>query len=467
MAVAVLAPQPRTDLAGIPEQVARARSAFDAGRTRSLEWRTAQLRALEAMCSEQADDFIDALHADFGKPPIEALAADVAQGKQEAAAARKKLKKWTRPERVGGIPMMGRSYIHREPLGVVLIISPWNYPVGLLLAPLAGAIAAGNAAVLKPSEVTPHVSAALARHVATYLDPDAITLVEGGVDETTSLLAQRFDHIFYTGGGTVGRIVMQAAAKNLTPVTLELGGKSPCLVDRDVDMKITARRIAWGKFVNAGQTCIAPDYVLVHRDREEELVRELETATREFYGDDPKATADYARIVDGRHHERLSKLLTDGEVAFGGETDPETNYIAPTVLRSVSPESPVMQQEIFGPILPVLPVADMGDAIDFVNQREKPLALYVFSEHEAVQDRVLDETSSGGVCVNGTVMHIMDAKVPFGGVGPSGMGAYHGRHSFETFSHRKAVLRRGFRFDPKMLYPPYSERKRKILQRFL
>jgi aldehyde dehydrogenase (NAD+) len=419
------------------------------------------------MCSEEADDFIEALRADFGKPPIEALAADVAQGKQEAAAARKKLGKWTRPERVGAIPGIGRSYVHREPLGVVLIISPWNYPVGLLLSPLAGAIAAGNTAVLKPSEVTPHVSAALARHVARYLDPEAITLVEGGVEETSALLAERFDHIFYTGGGTVGRIVMEAAAKNLTPVTLELGGKSPCLVDREVDLKTTARRIAWGKFLNAGQTCIAPDYVLVHRDREEELVRELEAAARDFYGADPKRSADYARIVDRRHHERLSKLLGDGEVAFGGETDPETNYLAPTVLRHVSPESPVMQQEIFGPILPVLPVADLAEAIDFVNERDKPLALYVFSEDEAAQDRVLAETSSGGACVNGTVMHIMDARVPFGGVGPSGMGAYHGRHSFETFSHRKAVLRRGFRFDPKMLYPPYSERKRRILQRFL
>lgn len=462
-----MSPTPHAEIAGIPDTVARLRRAYDAGRTRPLAWRRQQLEALKAMCTERADEFIEALRADLGKPPIEALAADVAQGKTEAAGALRKLNKWTRPERIGRIPFIGRSFVMREPLGVVLIISPWNYPVGLLLSPLAGAIAAGNAVLLKPSEVTPHTSAVLARYVGEYLDPEAITLVEGGVPETTALLDERFDHIFYTGNGHVGRIVMAAAAKHLTPVTLELGGKSPCLVDRDVDVAMTARRIAWGKFLNAGQTCIAPDYVLVHREREEELVRELELATRSFYGDDPKTTPDYARVVNGRHHERLTKLLESGRPAFGGEIDAEQNYLAPTVLRDVAPDSPIMQEEIFGPILPVLAVDDMDEAVEFVNRREKPLALYIFTRDDAVEEKVLRETSSGGVCVNGTVMHIMDARVPFGGVGPSGQGAYHGRHTFETFSHRKAVLKRGFRFDLKMLYPPYSDRKRKIVQRFM
>ncbi len=458
---------PHTEIAAIPDTVARLRRAFDAGHTRPLAWRRAQLEALKALCTDRADELVEAMAADFGKPPVEALAADVSQGKMEAAGALRNLKKWTRPERKGPIPLIGRSFVLREPLGVALIISPWNYPVGLLLSPLAGALAAGNAAVLKPSEVTPHTSAALARCVRDYLDPEAVALVEGGVAETTALLEERFDHIFYTGNGHVGRVVMKAAAEHLTPVTLELGGKSPCLVDRDVDVATAARRIAWGKFVNAGQTCIAPDYVLVQRDREDELVHELEVATRSFYGDDPKTTPDFARVVNGRHHERLSKLLESGRPAFGGEADAEQNYIAPTVLQGVSPDAPVMQEEIFGPILPVLPVDDMDEAIAFVNQRDKPLALYVFSRNEEVQRKVLERTSSGGACVNGTVMHIMDTRVPFGGVGPSGQGAYHGRHTFETFSHRKAVLKRGFRFDLKMMYPPYGERKRKVVQRFM
>lgn len=458
---------PQTEITEISNAVARLRNAYESGRTRPLAWRRQQLEGLKAMCTERADEFVEALRADFGKPPLEALLMDVSQGKTEAAAALRNLKKWTRPQRIGPIPLMGRTFVLREPLGVALIISPWNYPIGLLLSPLAGAIAAGNAVMLKPSEVTPHTSAALARHVPEYLDPEAIALVEGGVPETTALLEERFDHIFYTGNGHVGRIVMEAAAKNLTPITLELGGKSPCLVDRDADIAITARRIAWGKFVNAGQTCIAPDYVLVHRDREEELVGALEAVTREFYGDDPKAAPEFARVVNRRHHERLAKLLESGHPAFGGEVDAEQNYIAPTVLRGVTPDSPIMQEEIFGPILPVLPVEDMNEAIRFVNERDKPLALYVFTQDDAVEEKVLQETSSGGVCVNGTLMHIMDARAPFGGVGPSGQGAYHGRHSFETFSHRKTVMKRGFRFDLKLMYPPYSDRKRKIAERFM
>jgi aldehyde dehydrogenase (NAD+) len=291
--------------------------------------------------------------------------------------------------------------------------------------------------------------------------------VEGGVEETTALLEQRFDHIFYTGNGRVAQIVMAAAAKHLTPVTLELGGKSPCIVAEDADIDVAARRIAWGKFINAGQTCIAPDYVLVHESKEEALVEALEQAVHDFYGDDPKTSSDYTRIVDHRHHARLSTLLEDGQLAFGGQLDPEQNYIAPTVLRNVSPDSRVMSEEIFGPILPILRIRSIDEAVDFVNARDKPLALYLFTADSKVEDDVLARTSSGGACVNGTLLHIMDARLPFGGVGPSGMGAYHGRHSFETFSHRKSVLTRGTRFDPKLMYPPYSERLAKLMQRFL
>jgi aldehyde dehydrogenase (NAD+) len=467
MSAAESLPEPHFEIESIPALVSRLRASFDTGRTRSLEWRSEQLRQLIKMHEDHKDEFVQALHDDFGKPTFEAFASDVGQGKTEAKNALKNLKKWTRPERVGGIPMMGRGRILREPLGVVLIISPWNYPMGLLLSPLAGAIAAGNAVVLKPSEVTPHVSAALARRIPQYMDPEAITLVEGGVEETTALLEQRFDHIFYTGNGRVAQVVMEAAAKNLTPVTLELGGKSPCIVHEDADIETAARRIAWGKYINAGQTCIAPDYVLVHESKEEALIEALATSVKDFYGANPKETPDYARIVNNRHYDRLSTLMKDGTPVYGGELDSEQCYVAPTALRNVSPDSAIMQEEIFGPILPILTIRSIDEAVDFVNEREKPLALYLFTKDRAVEEDVLARTSSGGACVNGTLMQIMDARMPFGGVGPSGTGAYHGRHTFETFSHRKSVLTRGTRFDPKIMYPPYGERITKLIQRFM
>jgi aldehyde dehydrogenase (NAD+) len=462
-----LRPGPSTDAREIPGIVDTLRITFESGHTRSLEWRRDQLKRLRQMVRDHEDELVQALAADFGKPEIEARMMDVGQVPIEVGLALRKLKKWTRPERVGGLPFLGRSRIVREPLGVVLIIAPWNYPVGLLLSPLVGAIAAGNCAVLKPSEVTIHTSAVLARRVREYLDPAAIAIVEGGVPETTSLLEQRWDHIFYTGGGRVGRLIMKAAAEHLTPVTLELGGKSPCIVDADVDVRVAARRIAWGKFINAGQTCVAPDYLLVHERREDELIRELGTAIREFYGDDAVAGGDYAQLVDERHHQRVANLMRGEKVAIGGRVDVERRAIEPTVLREVSPEAPIMQEEIFGPVLPVLAVKNVQDAIDFINERDKPLALYVFSRDEEVQQEVVERTSSGGVCVNGTVLQLSNPNLPFGGVGESGTGAYHGRHSFETFSHRKSVLTRGLRFDPSLFYPPYKGWKSRLLKRAL
>jgi len=461
------APQPRFDVDRIPEIAQRLRQTFDSGKTRSLDWRRGQLQAIHDMMAAEGDVLVEALQADLRKPTLEAWAADIGAMKMESKSAIKSLKKWTRPEKIGLLPIPGRMRVIREPLGVVLIISPWNYPVQLLFSPLVGAIAAGNCALLKPSEITPHTSAALASMLPKYLDSDAIMLVEGAVDETTALLEERWDHIFYTGNSTVGRIVMQAAVKNLTPVTLELGGKSPCIVDKDVDVKITAHRIAWGKFMNAGQTCIAPDYVLVHRDREEELIEALQSCVTEFYGDDPKASPDFARIVNERHHRRVSRLIKDGTPAVGGECDEADCYVAPTVLRGVSVESTVMSEEIFGPVLPVLPIDDVEEAIAIVNKGEKPLALYLFTRDAKVENEVLSRTSSGGVCVNGTILHLMNPRLPFGGVGESGMGAYHGRHSFETFSHRKSVLTRDMRFDPKIMYPPYSSFMTKLVKKFL
>lgn len=460
-------PSSRSELDRIPGLVAGLRASFDAGRTRPLAWRREQLEGVRALLGDHGDEFVAALHADLRKPTLEAWAADVGATRQEARLALRNLKKWTRPERVGLLPIPGRAKVIREPLGVVLIIAPWNYPVQLLLSPLIGAIAAGNCAVLKPSEVTPTTSALIARILPEYLDPDAIAVVEGAVDETTALLGERFDHIFYTGNGRVARVVMEAAAKNLTPVTLELGGKSPCIVDENVDVAIAARRIAWGKFMNAGQTCIAPDYVLVHESREEELLGELGAAVSEFFGPRPQATPDYARVVNRRHHRRLAALLKDGEVVVGGETDEDDCYIAPTVLRNVSPDSHLMADEIFGPILPVLRVGSIAEAIDFVNAREKPLALYVFTRNGEVEREVLERTSSGGVCVNATILHLMNPEMPFGGVGPSGIGAYHGRHSFETFSHRKSVLSLGLKWNLKLMFPPYTSFRTRMVKRFL
>jgi aldehyde dehydrogenase (NAD+) len=463
-------PQPHTDPDAIEGLAERLRETFRAGRTLPLDWRRGQIEQIGRMMKENADELVAALHADLGKPTLEAFTADLAAVKGEADLALKKLSRWTRPQKVS-TPLSqrpARARIVREPLGVVLVIAPWNYPVQLLLSPLVGALAAGNCAVLKPSEITAHTSALLARLVPRYLDPDCVTLVEGGVPETTALLEQRWDHVFYTGNGTVGRVVMEAAARHLTPVTLELGGKSPCILDATANLDVAARRIAWGKWLNAGQTCVAPDYVLVQREREEELVERLARAVRGFYGDDPRQSPDYARIANVRHVRRLASLLKDGgDVAVGGSFDEEERYFAPTILRNVPTDAAVMQEEIFGPILPILPVRDADEAIAFVGERERPLALYVFTEDAGVEERAVTGTSSGGVCVNATMWHLANPDLPFGGVGPSGTGAYHGRATFETFSHRKSVVTKSTRLDPKMIYPPYGRWKTALIRRLL
>jgi len=452
-----------------PELVARLRATFASGRTRPIEWRRAQLKAMRTLLTEREHELLEALSTDLGKPRLEAWATDIGFVINEIDHTLKHLRRWTKPARVS-TPMAtkpSKGRVVREPLGLVLIIAPWNYPVQLSLSPLIGAIAAGNVAVLKPSEVAPATSAVLARLLPEYLDGDAIAVVEGAVPETQALLAQRWDHIFYTGNGRVGRVVMEAATPHLTPITLELGGKSPAIIDASANLEVAARRIAWGKFLNAGQTCIAPDYVLVASGLEDRFVELLRRCVFDFYGQDPKASPDFARIVNGAHFDRLVSLLDSGTPAVGGEHDAATRYIAPTVLRDVTAESPVMQEEIFGPILPVLPIADIEEAVAFVNGREKPLALYVFADDANVVRTVLDGTSSGGACVNATLFHVAVAELPFGGVGESGMGAYHGKATFDVFSHAKSVLKRGTRPDPALAYPPYTERKEKLTRRFL
>ncbi|MFP6665611.1 MAG: aldehyde dehydrogenase family protein [Deltaproteobacteria bacterium] len=458
---------PHTDITIIPGIVADLRQYFRGGQTRPLSWRRAQLGRLRDLFTENKEALQEALAQDLGKPSVEAYISDIAVVVAEIDLVLKGLSQWTRPEKVA-TPLTqqpAKSTIRREPLGVVLIIAPWNYPVQLLLSPLVGAIAAGNCAVLKPSEITENTSALLGRLVAQYLDNQAIQVVEGAVAETTALLAERFDHLFYTGNGTVGRIVMEAAAKHLTPVTLELGGKSPVIIAADANLDIAAHRIAWGKFLNAGQTCVAPDYILVDASIEEKFTTKLKDVLKEFYGDDPHASKDFGRLASARHHQRLASMLEGQDVIVGGDGAEAERYLAPTLVRRPDPESRLMQEEIFGPILPILPVENLDEAIEFVNGREKPLALYIFTNNATVAERVLDETSSGGACVNASVWHVANPHLPFGGVGPSGMGSYHGRGSFETFSHRKAVVDKSTWVDPKIAYPPYTAFKKTLISK--
>lgn len=448
----------------------RLRDEFRAGTTRTMTWRRAQLRAIIDMLSDREADFLDALAADLGKPPTEGWLTDLAQVTNEVRHALRHLDRWAAPQTVP-VPAQlkpGRARIVREPFGAVLVMAPWNYPVQLLMVPMAFAIAAGNAVCGKPSELTPRTAAALARWVPRYLDPAAVTMVEGGAAVAQHLLAQRWDYIFYTGGGRVGRLVMEAAARHLTPVTLELGGKSPAIVDREANVEVAARRIAWGKFMNAGQTCVAPDYVLVDRAVEAPFLDALGASIERFYGPHPERSPDYGRIVNDDHMRRLQGLLASlgtSRVVTGGQADPASRYLAPTVLAGTTWDEAVMQDEIFGPILPVIAVDGVDEAIAAVNDKDKPLALYVFSEDSAVVDKVVGATSSGGVCANATLLHLAVPDLPFGGVGSSGMGAYHGQAGFDTFSHRKSVLARPTRFDPPVTYPPYSRIKRWLLRR--
>ncbi|MCZ9348878.1 aldehyde dehydrogenase family protein [Streptomyces mutabilis] len=425
--------------------VARLRATFRTGRTKPVEWRTAQLRRLRALLTENGEDLEAALHADLGKSAAEAQRTEIGFTVREIDHTLDHLADWLRPEPAPVPAHLGTdatAWTQYDPLGVVLVIAPWNYPAQLLLAPVVGALAAGNAVVAKPSELAPATSAALARLLPRYLDTDAVAVVEGGVPETTALLAERFDHVFYTGNGTVGRIVMRAAAEHLTPVTLELGGKSPAFVDRDADLDAVAARLAGGKFLNAGQTCVAPDYVLTDPETAAALEPALVRAVEALYGTDPARSTEYARIVNERHFDRLTGLLDSGRVVVGGGSDRSRKYIAPTVLADVAPDAPVMREEIFGPILPIVTVSGLDEAIDFVNDRDKPLALYVFSESDGTRERFAAETSSGGLGHGLPLAHLTVSDLPFGGVGESGMGNYHGRYSIETFSHRKAVLKK-------------------------
>ncbi|XP_048468500.1 aldehyde dehydrogenase, dimeric NADP-preferring-like isoform X2 [Rhincodon typus] len=403
---------------GIKHVVSTARAAYNRGKSRPLEFRIQQLKALERMINEKKEEFSVALKKDLRKNDYAVDVFEIAGILNETSLAITKLPEWTAPEYVSKsiMTLMDTVYIHREPLGVVLIIGAWNYPLALIIQPLIGAIAAGNAVVLKPSEVSENTARLLGELLPQYLDKDLYPVINGGVEETTEVLKQQFDHILYTGSTNVGRIVMEAAAKHLTPVTLELGGKSPCYIDGDCDLDVACRRIAWGRYTNSGQTCIAPDYILCNNSIQDEVVKKIGSAVSEFYGADPQKSPDYGRIVNQRHFKRLMSLLEGENVVFGGQRDEKELYIAPTIVTDVDPNSRIMQEEIFGPLLPIVTVNSTEEAIDFINKRDKPLALYVFSHNKKLIQRIIAETSSGGVTANDCLVHYIIDTLPFGGV---------------------------------------------------
>lgn len=438
------------------------REVFMTGRTTHASWRERQLRGIIDLLHHNERTLVGAMEQDLGKPPFEGWLTDLVTTRDEAREALRNLKRWMRPTGYK-LPIMaqpGRAWTEPQPLGTVLIISPWNYPVQLLLAPLIGAVAAGNTVVLKPSELAPATSAALAELIPRYVDPEAVRVVEGGVDVTTELLAEQWDHVFFTGSTRVGQIVMEAAAKHLSPVTLELGGKSPTIIAADANLDVAARRVAWAKYLNAGQTCIAPDYVLVERAVADEFTDKVVDQLARSRDKAPPTS-----IINGNHLRRLEALLDDhgGHELLPRKIDTKKRTFAPVAIAEPDLDSPLMSEEIFGPILPIITVETIDDAIEFVNARPRPLALYVFTESREVERRVLDRTTSGSACVNHLVYQVA-TTMPFGGVGPSGMGAYHGEAGFRTFSHTKSILRRPTAPDLRAVYPPYPPLVQKIVR---
>ncbi|BBZ78911.1 aldehyde dehydrogenase [Mycolicibacterium anyangense] len=458
-------PATEGDAAGV---LADVRRVFNSGRTRGLSWRSAQLAAIERMCDEREPEIAEALARDLGRPAFDAWLGDIGSTKAEAAFARKHLKKWVKPKRQG-LPLAqlpGRAWVQYDPLGVILVIGPWNYPFYLCMAPLVAAIAAGNATVIKPSELAPATSELIARLVPQYLDTDAIRVVEGDAGTTQALMAQGFDHALFTGGTEIGRKIMAAAAPTLTPVTLELGGKSPVVVLDDADLDVTARRIAWTKMLNSGQTCIAPDYVLADRKIAAQLADKIVATIAKFRAGEQDPSL---RIVNERQFDRLVSLIsaTSGKVVTGGGSDRSALSIEPTVVVDPPTDDPVMSDEIFGPILPILSVDSPQAAVEFVNSRPKPLALYVFTANTRQARDLVDRMPSGGAVINHVAVHCLVPQLPFGGVGASGIGAYHGKWGFETLSHRRAVLAKPAKPDPGLMYPPYSERAKKIMRKVM
>lgn len=444
-----------TSVERIKEIRGRQERFFRSGVTLDVKWRLERLKAFEAAVRKWEKPLCEALWTDLHKSYEEAYLTEVSILLGEIRSHIHNIRKWSRPQRKPTPLKMfpSSSRIISEPLGTALIISPWNYPVQLLLTPLVGAISSGCTAVLKPSPYVPNVSKVTRQMIEDTFSDEYVAVVQGNREVNTALLEERWDLIFFTGSPALGRLVMGAAAKNLTPVILELGGKSPCIVDKDADIKVAAKRIAWGKSLNAGQTCIAPDYLMIHEEIKDEFLKELETSFKELLGADASTTGHFVRIVNDKAFDRLEGYLKDGRITFGGHTDRDDRYFEPTVLDGVSPDAPVMREEIFGPIFPVQTFKDIDEVISFVTSREKPLALYYFGSRG---DYVLRHTSSGGACINDTIMHIANENIPFGGVGNSGLGSYHFKRSFDAFTHYRAVVTTLTWLDLPFRYMPYK-----------
>lgn len=445
------------------------RQYFESGATKDISFRIEKLKILKKAVMENKQKILSALYKDLKKPEFEAVSSEILMVMEEINYAIKKLPSFIKPKKVK-TPMAhfpSESLIYSEPYGVVLIIGQWNYPFQLVIDPLIGAISAGNSTVLKPSEYAPNTSKIIAEIINENFEEDFIVVFEGGQDISAALLKEKFDYIFFTGSPPVGKIVMKAAAENLTPLTLELGGKSPCIIDKNVNIEVAAKRIVWGKFFNAGQTCVAPDYIAVHKDIKKDFLENAKRQIRLFYGENPNLSVDFGRIVNEKHFERLLNLMKGGRIIAGGEHDKESLYISPTIIDGIKWDDPVMKVEIFGPILPVIEYEDLNNLILNIKKLSKPLALYIFSNDKDIQEKIIKDVSFGGGCVNDTLMHLANPYLPFGGVGESGIGAYHGMANFETFSHKKSILNKSFFMDINLRYPPYKNKQKLIEGMFL
>ncbi len=442
----------------------RQKDYFNKGYTRDVEFRKEQLKKLKILIRKNEDKIMEALNRDLGKAKFESYFTEIGFVLEELNHIIKNLHSWARRQKIK-TPLThfpARSYIYREPYGSVLIISPWNYPFQLTLGPLMGALAAGNCAVVMPSGQATYTSDIIKKMICENFSSNYVTVIEGGKEVKQRFLKENIDYIFFTGSTEAGKQVLKTAANNLIPVTLELGGKSPCIIARDSNIELAARRICWGKFINAGQTCVAPDYLLVHKEIKEELIEAIITTIINFFGEYPEKSADYPRIVNKKHINRLKSLMAEGEIVMGGEVNEEEKYIAPTVIDNISWADPIMQEEIFGPLLPVIEYESLENEILRLKDMPKPLALYLFTDNEEVKKKIVNEISFGGGCINDTIMHLASLYLPFGGVGQSGMGAYHGKESFETFSHKKSIVKKYNFLDVNLRYPPYKNKLKKL-----
>ncbi|APF26043.1 acyl-CoA reductase family protein [Clostridium sporogenes] len=442
----------------IRDMLKKQKSFFEKGYTKDINFRIEALKKLKHNIKMNETNIFKALKIDLNKSEFETFITEIGIVYDEINGAIKNIKKWSKPKKVKTpiTNFLASSYIYNEPYGVALIIAPWNYPFQLIMAPLVGAISAGNCVLLKPSELAVETEKIIVKIIKETFSDEYIGVVTGGVKESEALLKEKFDYIFYTGGINVGKIVMRAAAEHLTPITLELGGKSPCIVDKDANIDLAARRIAWGKFLNAGQTCVAPDYLVVHRNIKEKLISSIQNYIIEFFGESAFESEEYPRIINERHFKRLEGYLKEGKLVSGGKTDISNLYIEPTIIEGINFKNRIMEEEIFGPIFPVIEFEGIDEVIDIIKNNPKPLALYYFSEDKEKQEFIIKNISFGGGCINDTIMHLSTSTLPFGGVGSSGMGSYHGRASFETFSHKKSILKKSNLVDIKIRYAPFK-----------